>query len=241
MKLSIIIPTLNEEKTIGATLTNLRRLSLPHEVIVADDKSTDRTVELARPLADTVIECTAEKRWTIAEGRNTGARAAHGEFLVFFDADATIGDPNPFFAHALARFAADPTLVGLTGTLRVLPAVETWTDRFMFGIINFGIRLTNNLIGRGQGALGKFQMVRANAFETIHGYNEKLVALEDSDLFARLAKVGTTRYDPALTVFHPARRAHTKGWAWSIWTWFINFIYMNLFGVVRSKEWTPVR
>lgn len=241
MKLSIIIPTLNEEKLLAKSLQNLKTLSIPHEVIVADDRSDDRTVEIAKQHADIVVECATPKRWTIATGRNNGAKAATGDFFVFCDADAYLGDPNVFFAKALADFHADPKLVGLTGKLQVLPELETWSDRIMFSFINTTIRLTNNVLRWNQGAFGKFQMVRAEAFWKIQGYDEKLVALEDSDLFIRLAKIGHTRYDPDITVFHTARRMHHLGWPHMIWTWLINFIYATFSGKVRSKEWVPVR
>jgi glycosyltransferase involved in cell wall biosynthesis len=240
LKLSIIIPTLNEERMIGASLMNLQRLTIPHETIVADDKSTDATVSIARQYADRVIECTTPERWTIATGRNIGAKDLTGDFLVFFDADTDIKDPNPFFERALKHFEDDPLLVGLTGKLKILPEYETLTDKIMFGIMNFAIRVSNNAFNRGQ-AFGKFQMVRTDAFRKIGGYNEKLVALEDADLFRRLGQVGRTAYDPELIIFHPGRRMHRLGWPRLIWQWLVNSIWVKLFGTVRSKEWTPIR
>ena len=54
--ISIIIPTYNEEKIIGKTLSELKaKLTLPHEIIVTDDKSKDRTAEIARAYADQVL------------------------------------------------------------------------------------------------------------------------------------------------------------------------------------------
>ena len=54
--ISIIIPTLNEEKIIEATLCTLTStLTIPHEVIVSDGGSSDRTVELAKKYAGAVV------------------------------------------------------------------------------------------------------------------------------------------------------------------------------------------
>jgi glycosyltransferase involved in cell wall biosynthesis len=80
--ISIIIPTLNEAKIIESTLRTLTAtLTLPHEVIVSDGGSSDRTTELASPYANTVVVFSGEGRQTIGEGRNDGAKAAAGDFL----------------------------------------------------------------------------------------------------------------------------------------------------------------
>src|SRR5580693_7020418 len=127
--ISIIIPTLNEAKIIESTLRTLAAtLTLPHEVIVSDGSSSDRTAELARRCANTVVVYSGAGRQTIGEGRNEGAKAAAGEFLVFLDADCVIPKPDGFFAEALAQFERDPGLVGLTAYLRVFPADETLGD-----------------------------------------------------------------------------------------------------------------
>ncbi|MGA7261436.1 MAG: glycosyltransferase, partial [Stellaceae bacterium] len=113
--ISIIIPTLNEAKIIEATLRTLAAtLTLPHEVIVSDGGSSDRTAELAARYANTVVVYSGAGRQTIGEGRNDGAKAAAGDFLVFLDADCVIPEPDRFFARARAHFDKDSRLVGLT-------------------------------------------------------------------------------------------------------------------------------
>src|SRR5689334_22600922 len=100
--IAIIIPTLNVGKVIGETIQKLRLgLTLPYEIIVSDGQSTDKTAEIAKRYADKVIVYRGEKRQTIAEGRNDGARAAVGDFLVFFDADCSLLNPQQFFTTAL--------------------------------------------------------------------------------------------------------------------------------------------
>ncbi len=78
--ISIIIPTLDEEKLIETTLRSLKEgLTLPHEIIVSDGGSSDRTVEIARCFADQLVEHRGAWRETIGQGRNQGARVAKGE------------------------------------------------------------------------------------------------------------------------------------------------------------------
>lgn len=240
--ISIIIPTLQEEKVIASTLSGLKAFhSIPHEIIVSDGGSSDQTVAIARQYADRVIVHDGGMRQTIAQGRNAGARAAEGEFLIFLDADCTIENPDAFFSAALAHFAADPRLVALTAYLRVLPSEETLADKLIFGLMNFATRIRNNVMQKGDAPGGEFQMVRRAAFESVGGYRGDLVTREDRDLFARLAGIGRILTDPELTVFHTGRRAHNVGWTRLILLFFANTISFRLRGKLVSKEWKPER
>jgi glycosyltransferase involved in cell wall biosynthesis len=140
--ISIIIPTLQEEKVIGSTLSGLQAFrAVPHEIIVSDGGSRDKTAAIAGRFADQVIVHNGSARQTIAQGRNAGARAAQGEFLVFLDADCTIENPDEFFSAAVAHFLADPKLVALTTYLRVLPSEETLGDKVIFSLMNLVTRI----------------------------------------------------------------------------------------------------
>ncbi len=238
--ISIIIPTLQEEKALGATLAALK-FSLPHEVIVSDGGSSDRTVSIAREFADKVLVHQGSARQTIAQGRNAGARVARGEFLVFFDADCTVENPDAFFPAAVAKFEADPKLVALTARLRVLPERETLGDKLVFGLTDRVTRFRNNVLKKGDAQGGEFQMVRAAVFQSLGGYREDLVTCEDRELFARLAQIGRVRSDPKLTVFHTGRRAHNVGWPRLIAVFLANTISFRLRGKAFSKEWSVER
>ena len=86
-RLSIIIPTLNEAEGIANLLTSLSSLrQRGHEVIVADGGSHDGTAELARPLADLVIEAPRGR----AVQMNAGAAQAKAEVLLFLHADTRL-------------------------------------------------------------------------------------------------------------------------------------------------------
>jgi len=240
--ISIIIPTLDEEKVIGQTLSLLKsQLTTAHEIIVSDGGSKDKTVYIAKKLADKVVVHEGVGRQTIGQGRNEGARVVHGEFLVFIDADCVIPDPDRFFAFALADFEKSPELVALTVYLRVFPESETASDKVVGWMRNFAVRVRNNFFRKGDCAGGEFQMIRKEAFWKIGGYREELVTCEDRDLFRRLAKIGKTMSDPKLMVFHAGRRAHTLGWPYLIGLFVVNTIYFRIRGRAFSKEWAPVR
>jgi len=91
LQVSVIIPARNEEACLGACLESLvAQAGVDFEIIVVNDHSTDRTREIASSFAGVrVIEADPlPEGWT---GKNnavaTGARQAHGEWLLFTDAD----------------------------------------------------------------------------------------------------------------------------------------------------------
>jgi glycosyltransferase involved in cell wall biosynthesis len=239
--ISIVIPTLNEAKIIESTLRTLAAtLTLPHEVIVSDGGSSDRTAELAARYADTVVVYSGAGRQTIGQGRNDGAKIAAGDFLVFLDADCVIPEPDRFFAQALAHFDGDPGLVGLTAYLRVFPADETFGDKLVSGIANLGLRVANNILGRGA-SFGEFQMIRREAFARLGGFRADLIAFEDTDMFRRLSRIGRTMIGPKLCVLHSGRRGHQVGHPQLIAVWLVNMAFIAVRNRTFSKEWKAIR
>jgi glycosyltransferase involved in cell wall biosynthesis len=239
--ISIVIPTLNEEKIIESTLQRLQTtLTLPHEVIVSDGGSSDRTVELAARHAKTVVVFSGTHRQTIGEGRNDGAAAATGDYLVFLDADCIIPEPDRFFATALTHFQKNPKLAGLTAYLRVFPENETFGDKIVFGAANLGLRVGNNFLRRG-GSFGEFQMIKREAFDRLAGFRADLVTFEDIDMFRRLSRIGRTMVDPKLTVLHSGRREHQLGWPSLLAAWLINIGFVIIRKRPWTKEWKVIR
>lgn len=238
--ISFIIPTLNEEAVIEKLLHDLARYATPHQVIVSDGGSTDATAAIARLHAAQVVVYQGTTRQTIANARNLGAHHAHGEFLVFMDADISVPNPDIFFAKALSLFAHDPRLVGLTVRIRVFPEMVRRGDGFLSWFISTVNAIQNNILGVGA-ASGEFQMVRAEAFRKAGGYNETLAASEDYEFFRRLSRLGRTRFQGDLVVYHTGRRAHKVGWFKLFCLWNINAIRVFLFGRSVSKEWKEVR
>ena len=87
IRYSIVIPAYNAGRTLSDTLAALQDQSLPpedYEVIVVDDGSTDETPSVARRAG---AKCLTQPNRGPAAARNSGVRAAHGEFILFTDAD----------------------------------------------------------------------------------------------------------------------------------------------------------
>jgi rSAM/selenodomain-associated transferase 2 len=101
LRLSIVVPALDEAEQIVATLAPLQRLrTAGHEVIVVDGGSTDGTPALAAPLADRVLRAERGR----ARQMNAGARAAGGDVLLFLHADTRLPDgADRLIIEGLAR------------------------------------------------------------------------------------------------------------------------------------------
>ena len=192
--ISFVIPTLNEIKTIEQTLQCITAYSGTHEIIISDGNSKDGTIDICRKYTDNVIVYDKPDRQTIAMARNMGAADAKGEYLVFLDADVVIPDIDRFFDAAEERFRSDERLVALTGQYKVVAEQRTLADSIFFRMLGLQFLLSNNILHIGA-AGGEFQMIAGDAFRTVGGFNEKLAAAEDMDLFQRLSNIGRTRFE----------------------------------------------
>ncbi len=244
IKFSIVIPTLNEEKIIAATLkklkAGLRDFRYQYEIIVADGGSSDDTLGLARTYADRIVQEDKSKPSGIARGKNTGGAAAKGEYFVFIDADVEIPEPKHFFLEALSQFETRTNLVGLTVPLKVHPALGTIGDRIFFPLLAALYVLFNNILHIGN-ASGEFQMIRAQSFKALGGYAEHLITGEDNDMFLRLSKIGRTLIYTPLFVLHTGRRAHAIGWPKLLYQWTISGVSVFLFKRSPHKKWDVIR
>lgn len=139
-KVSVVIPTLNEEKNLPHVLPRVP--SWVHEVIIVDGRSTDRTVEVAQALwpGVRIVHQTGRGK---GDALRTGFAAATGEIVVMLDADAST-DPAeiPAFVGALlagADFAKGSRFMQGGGTAdmefyrRMGNQAFVWLVRLLFG------------------------------------------------------------------------------------------------------------
>jgi cellulose synthase/poly-beta-1,6-N-acetylglucosamine synthase-like glycosyltransferase len=181
VKISVIVPAFNEEKLLGASLTQIQSAATAFtgrgwetELIVCDNNSTDRTAEIARAAGATVV---FEPVNQIARARNTGAAAATGDWLVFVDADS---HPSAaLFADAAEQMLSGRCLAG-GATLRMEGA----------GLFGGGLVRLWNLASRWRKLLaGSFIFIQAAAFRKVGGFSHELFVGEELDLTLRLRKL----------------------------------------------------
>ena len=239
--ISIIIPTLNEEKLITRTLSQFtpeRREKFHIEIIISDGGSTDSTLDLVRTKVDQIIEASKDKKQNIPVGRNAGAYNANGTYLFFIDADTLIQDPDLLFISATQAFE-NSKVFALTCNFRVYPEQEILSDKLFHNFYNRYVRLIN-FLGLGMGR-GECQMVRKDIFFKLGGYNESLPAGEDFDLFRRIRKMGKIGFLSKVTVYESPRRYRRYGYSRVFWDWTKNAISVLFKHKAVSEEWKPVR
>ena len=230
--ISVVIPAREEERTIEQTIRQFEKLSIPHEVIVSDGQSTDRTVEVARAAGAQVVLNESDIR-SPSRQRNDGAARATGEYILFIDVTVILPDIETFARTVLKKFE-DEAVVGIAMSQWIYPEIASLSDRFFLWI-------TNMMIGAREVGSGKFILVRKSAFDRIGGFREDLVTGEDHDVFERLKNVGTVIFAKDLYVLYAGRREHEWGWPKLLYTWIRDEIWLLLFKRSGSSDWTPVR
>lgn len=208
------------------------------ELIVSDGGSTDRTIDIARRHAHTVIENPDGRKQTIAEGRNLGAASASGSILVFLNADTLISEVDSFFARVLDQLS-DSEVCALTCNVEVYPGERNRADALFHGFYNW-VFYTMNRLGMAMGR-GECHIIRSGAFDRVGGYSGRIAAGEDYDMFRRLAKVGKIRFLRDLMVYESPRRYRKYGYTRVTLSWFLNFLSVFFLGRSLLSQWKPVR
>ena len=186
---SIIIPTLNEEKYLPLLLESLTRVGEPMEVIVVDGMSEDKTVEVTNRFvprfsgASSLKVVLSDKRG-VAHQRNLGAAAAKNDILLFLDADVVIPSAA-YYRTFVSKFVARDYVVASTlyrSAERDIRANYIFWHCMLF-------QLFMRLFGQSIFA-GFCTMVKRSAFARVGGFNETLRVAEDVDFSRRVGKEG---------------------------------------------------
>ncbi|MDZ7662971.1 TIGR04283 family arsenosugar biosynthesis glycosyltransferase [Thiohalophilus sp.] len=172
-RLSIIIPTLNEADSLPATLERLQPLrSRGHEVILVDGGSMDKTIDIARPLVDRILNSEPGR----ARQMNVGASQARGDIFWFLHADTLI----PVLTDQIIDHAIDGRKLAW-GRFDVRLSGKDVRLRLIAFMMNRRSRLT----GIATGDQGIF--VTRALFETINGFIEQPL-MEDIEISRRLKR-----------------------------------------------------
>jgi rSAM/selenodomain-associated transferase 2 len=180
MKLSVIIPTLNESEYLRATVLSAREKSVlgkRHEIIVVDSGSTDGTIAIAQELGVSLISF-KPKMLSRAHALNKGASYATGDVFLFLDADTI---PPMGYDKAIQTALEAPDIVG--------GAFEFALDGGAFGlrIVELVNRIRYRISGLYYGDQGIF--VRAGIFRMLGGYPPRRI-LESSHFCKAMKREG---------------------------------------------------
>jgi rSAM/selenodomain-associated transferase 2 len=165
---------LNESPVIAGTLDALRRRAPKAEIIVVDGGSTDASVAIVQSLRAVLISAPRGR----ARQMNAGARASHGDALVFVHADTIV--PRTFAAD-IASALSDPAVVG--GRFDVKLDDRALPYRIIGAMISIRSRISRT--GTGDQAI----FVRRDVFDRLGGFPE-LELCEDLEFSRRLKRAG---------------------------------------------------
>ena len=173
---SIVIPVFNEERYLSLCLTSLMSLSYPkdrHEILLVDNGSTDRTLEIARGFGEVAIH--VKENVKVGAVRNYGVQKATGTVIVFLDSDCVV---NPeWLIDGVRKLTANPgSVLGGRYLLRENPS---WLEKYWI-LTAPGRTITQASL------LGGCIFITKEIFQNIGGFDERLNAGEDSDLTVRL-------------------------------------------------------
>jgi len=209
IRLSIIVPVLNEADHIAAALDVLAPLrQRGHEIIVVDGGSSDTSVALCRGRADTLIEGPRGR----ARQMNAGAARANGDVLLFLHADTMLpADADSLVQAAVAAGAC-------WGRFDVCIVGRAWMLPLIAAAMNRRSRWTG--IATGDQAM----FVRRSLFEQLGGFADQPL-MEDIELSRRLRAVAR----PAClrpSVLTSGRRWESRGvWRTVLLMWRLRWRY----------------
>jgi glycosyltransferase involved in cell wall biosynthesis len=226
-RFSLIIPAYNEEAYLPVLLDSVSAARARYEggpddieVVVADNASTDATADLARSGGCRVVR---EDRRIIAAVRNSGARNARGQVLVFVDADNSM-HPDTFNA-------IDKSL--LTGKV-IAGASGVNMQRMSLGIaVTYALMVPLVWLTRMDTGV---VFCRREDFEAIGGYNEDLLFAEDVQLLWDLMRLGRkkgqklTRIRSVKATFSTRKFDKHGDWHW------LGLMFRFIYGIVFAKS-----
>lgn len=182
MRVSVIIPALNEEASIPGTILSARAAGAD-EVIVVDGGSADGTREAAHGAADAVLVSPPGR----ARQMNAGAKASSGEVLLFLHADTTL---PPGAIDSTREAMAQIDVAG--GAFRVRLGMSrdaSFARRTALRITGRMINVRSRLFRSYTGDQAIF--LRRELFDRIGGYPE-IPLMEDVELSRRMTRAGKT-------------------------------------------------
>ncbi len=200
VKLSIIIPTYNEEEYLPKLLYSIKEQDFKdYEIIVADAGSRDRTRKIAESAGCKVISGGLP-----AVGRNNGAKIAEGEYLLFLDSDVILS--AGYLKSAIKEFEEKGLGIAIT---QIIPLSDKNVDKALHKFANFFMKRTESIKPHGAGCYGI--LTTKVLHKDAQGFDECLDFGEDSDYIERIGKESTFKVlrNPRLLV--STRRLEKEG------------------------------
>ena len=223
VQLSVVVPTLNEEKHIGELLSDLAaQTRVPEEIIVVDGESSDSTVRIVERFPETQLLLSPP---SVSKQRNLGGRKACGDLVVFLDADARL--PRTFLEKFVEKFEerrldlACPVFLAPDDSTPSIKCVHVF-----FAVVFMGLQ---KILPSGS---GQCIAVRREVFQESAGFDTGLTFADDMELIRRLSKgrrFGVINED----IFVSDRRFRKYG----LWRTVTGLLLMSAIFTLGRFEW----
>jgi glycosyltransferase involved in cell wall biosynthesis len=221
--ISIIIPTLDEEKRLLFLLSSIKNQNFPDlEIILADAGSEDRTIEIAEKEGCRII-----KGGSPSKGRNEGAKVARGDLLFFLDADTFLS--ADFLEKALKEFQERKLDVA---SFCLDSQAGRMGEKFLFNFFyNWPILFLEKILAHATQAI----LVKKEVFEKVKGFDEEVKFAEDHNFVRRVSKIG--RFGIIRSVKIPAslRRFEKDGWVLTYFRYILAELHMIFLGDIKKE------
>lgn len=223
--LSIIIPTLNEEKALPKLLKSIRSQAfVDYEIIVSDGNSEDNTQKIAKKYGCILVN--SKKRRPACQ-RNNGARKAKGEWLLFLDADSEL--PENFLLKVIKE--ADKKKLKGAGFYIKIKKKELFYKIFTI-ILNFIFKYSQLVRPT---SIGVAILSDKDVYFEIGGFDENLLVAEDYDYTYKIFKKYKIRMIESSFVYYSPRRLEREGRFKVILKWLKLTLYVLIKGPVKKK------
>lgn len=200
MKISIIIPTYNEEKCLPVLLDSIKKQDADnYEVIVADADSSDNTVSIAKEYSAKVV-----KGGMPAVGRNNGAKVAKGEILIFLDSDLVMTEG--YLRKTVEEFFENDLDIAIT---QIIPSNRKTFYKVLHEFANFFMIIVESIKPHGAGCYGI--ITKKKCHDKVGGFDESLDFGEDTDYIEKIGKIGKFKVLRKPRIIISTRRLEEQG------------------------------
>lgn len=216
VKISVVIVSYNSQGFIEKCINSvLKNLSEKGEVIVLDNASSDKTVDILKKFGNKIKLINSDKNLGFAKGNNLAVKEAVGEYLFFLNPDTEIQRPIfdeliKFYETTVDARIVTPKLIMPNGqiqpSVRKLPTIWRALMEYILDIKNS----YSEYVPSGdkpqvvEMAYGAAWLLKKDIFEKLKGFDEKFfLYYEDVDFCNRLKKIGKkVYYYPKVSIKH---------------------------------------
>lgn len=202
--ISVVIPAFNEENSITKCLNALNRqeTTKEFEVVVVDNASTDKTVQVVKSFKGKIqVRLISERKKGRSPARRAGFSAARGEILLSTDAD---GEVSPNWVEVLVKELSKPDVVAVSGTCCIddCSGLVNWIVNTFQPILMHIYKLIFHHYWLSGFNFG----IKKKIYNKSGGFNPNLNIQEDTDLAFRVFKLGKIKFIKSPSVKVSGRR-----------------------------------